>query len=123
MLQFINDLPPHVVGIHAVGDVTKEDIDTVLLPRLEELAAREGEINYILVLETSITNFTLAAWWEDFKIGIKNFTKWNRIAVVTDQKAVEWFSDAFKFLIPGKSKGFPLSQLDKAVEWVSVHDI
>lgn len=122
MLQFINDLPPHVIGIHAVGDVTKEDYDKVLLPRMDELVKRQGEINYLLVLETDVSNFTLGAWWEDLKLGLKNFTKWNRIAIVSDQKGVEWFSDAFRFVIPGKSKGFPLSDLQDAVTWVSVHD-
>ena len=119
MLQFINDLEPHVVGIHAIGEVTKADIETVLMPRIDELVQRQGEINYLLVLETDVQNFTAGAWWGDLKVGLKNFTKWNRIAVVCDQKGVEWFSDAFRFFIPGKSKGFALAQLDEAVKWVS----
>jgi len=122
MLQFINDLPPHVVGIHAIDEVTKEDMNTVLIPKLDELVAKQNEINYLLVLETNVSNFTAGAWWEDFKLGLKNFTKWNRIAIVSDQKAVELFSDVFKVFIPGKSKGFPLSELQDAVTWVSVHD-
>jgi hypothetical protein len=122
MLQFINDMPPHVIGIHAIGEVTKEDYEKVLLPRMEEMVKIQGEINYLLVLETDVSNFSAAAWWEDLKLGIKNFTKWNRIAIVSDQKGVEWFSDAFRFMIPGKSKGFPLSELQDAITWVSVHD-
>jgi hypothetical protein len=119
MLQFINDLPPHVVGIHAIGEVTKEDLDKVLIPRIDELVKKQGEINYLLVLETDVQNFTAGAWWNDIKTGIKHFTKWNKIAVVSDQKGVEWFSDMFRFFIPGKSKGFALTELDEAVKWIS----
>ena len=119
MLQFINDLEPHVVGIHAVGEVTKEDMETVLMPRIDELVKRQGEINYLLVLETDVKNFTLGAWWDDLKLGLKNFTKWNKIAVVSDQKGVEWFTNAFKYFIPGKSKGFSLSELDEATKWIT----
>ncbi|RFZ86084.1 STAS/SEC14 domain-containing protein [Mucilaginibacter terrenus] len=122
MLQFINDLEPHVVGIHAIGEVTKQDIDTVLLPRIDELVQRQGEINYLLVLETDVKNWTAGAWLDDVKMGIKNFTKWNKIAVVSDQKGVEWFTDAFRFFIPGKSKGYSLNQLDDAVKWVTAKD-
>jgi len=123
MLQYIKGLPPHVVGIHAIGDVTKEDVEKVLMPRIEELVQRQGEINYLLVLETNIQNFTLGAMWvNDVKVGLKNFTKWNKIAVVSDQKVIEWFSDIFKFFIPGNSKGFPLSELDAAVTWISKQD-
>ena len=120
MLQFINDLPDNVVGIHAIGEVTKDDFETVLIPKLDDLAKRQGEIHYILVLETEVQNFTLGAWWDDLKVGLKHFTKWKKIAIVTDQKAVEWFtSNVFKFIAPGQSKGFPLGQLDEAVKWVT----
>jgi hypothetical protein len=122
MLQFIRDLEPHVVGIHAVGEITKEDIETVLIPRIDDLVKRQGEINYLLVLETDVKNFTVGAWWDDLKLGLKNFTKWNKIAIVSDQKGVEWFSDAFRFFIPGKSKGFSLDQLDEAVKWITEKD-
>lgn len=120
MLQFINDLPDNVVGIHAIGEVTKDDFERVLIPKLDDLVKRQGEIHYILVLETEVQNFTLGAWWDDLKVGLKHFTKWKKIAIVTDQKAVEWFtSNVFKFVAPGQSKGFPLGQLDEAVKWVT----
>jgi hypothetical protein len=120
MLQFINDLPTNIIGIHAVGEVTKEDVDTVLIPRLDDLVKRQGEINYLLVLETDAQNFTAGAWLDDIKVGLKHFTKWKRVAVVTDQKSVEWFtSNIFRFLIPGAAKGFPLDELKSAVKWIA----
>lgn len=122
MLRYIKDLPDHVVGIHAAGEVTKEDYEKVLIPRLEELVARQGEINYLLILETDVGNFTAGAWWDDFKLGLKHFTRWNKIAIVTNQKLVEWFSDAFRLFIPGKSRGFSMAELDDAVKWVSAAD-
>jgi len=119
MLQFITDPPAHVVGIRATGEVTREDMERVLLPAIDELAKREGKINYLLLLDTNVQNFTLAAWWDDLKVGLKNFTKWNRIAVITEQKGMELFTDLFRFMIPGKSKGFTRQQMDEAVAWVS----
>ena len=122
MLKYISDLPSHVVGIHASGEVTKADMERVVIPRVDELVARQGEINYLLVLDTDVGNFTVGAWWDDIKLGLKNFSKWNRIAVVTDQKGVEWFTDVFRYFVPGKSKGFSMSELDEAVAWISVKD-
>jgi len=114
-------LPPHVVGIHAIGEVTDDDYEQVLMPLLDEMVRRQGEINYILILETNVSNFTMAAWWRDLNLMLKHFTQWKKIAVVTDQKGVEWFSDVFRFFIPGKSRGFSLDKLDEAVQWVSEH--
>lgn len=119
MLRYIKDLPEHVIGIHAVGEVSKDDYEKVLIPRLEELVARQGEINYLLILETNVGNFTAGAWWGDFKLGLKHFKQWNKIAVVTEQKMVEWLSDALTAFIPGKSKGFSMDELDAAIKWVS----
>jgi hypothetical protein len=119
MLQFMNNLPDHVVGIHAVGEVTKDDYDQVLKPRLDDLEKRQGEINYLLVLDNNVQDFTVAAWWQDFLVGIKHFTHWNKIAVVSDQKAVERFTNFFTHFIPGKSKGFPSDQEQEAIQWIS----
>src|ERR1700744_4084039 len=106
MLQLIKDLPPHVAGIHAVGRVTAIDYDTVLAPILDEKVASIGDINYLLVLETDVSHFTPSAWWRDFRLMMKYYRRWNKIAVVTDQPGVEWFSDVFKFVIPCESKGY-----------------
>lgn len=119
MLSIISDLPPHVVGVRAIGAITKQDFDTVLKPALEDLLRRTGKINYLLLLETPVSNFTVGAWIDDFILGLKHFTHWNRVAVVTNEKVVEKFSDAFNFILPGKSKGFTLGELVKAKEWVS----
>ncbi len=86
MLQFIKDLPDHVIGIRATGEVNKEDYVKVLIPRMEELVRRQGEIDYLLVLETDVQNFSVAAWMEDFKLGLKEFPASGRkSAIVTDQ--------------------------------------
>lgn len=119
MLTIINDLPPNVVGVKATGEVNKTDFENVLIPALKELASRTGEINYLLHLDTGVKHFTLGAWIQDAKIGIKNFFRWNKIAIVTDEKKVENFSDVFGLAVPGESKGFSLEQLDEAKKWVS----
>ncbi|WP_246104229.1 STAS/SEC14 domain-containing protein [Mucilaginibacter corticis] len=119
MLTKIDQLPSHVLGIRAGYKVTKADMQQVLLPALDELAERSDRLNYLLVLGTGVQNFTAEAWWQDMIAGLRHFTDWNRIAVVTGQKPAEWFTDLFELAVPGKSKGFSLAQLDEAVSWVS----
>jgi hypothetical protein len=40
MLQMIQGLPPHVVGVHATGEITKEDLETVLIPAIDKLVLK-----------------------------------------------------------------------------------
>ena len=119
MLTILHDLPPHVVGVRATGAITKQDFDEVLKPALDALVKRTGRINYLLLLETTVSNFTIGAWLDDIVMGLKHFTHWRRIAIVTNEKVVEKFSDAFGFIVPGECKGFTLGELPAAKEWVS----
>ena len=119
MLIPITDLPPFVFGITATGTVTSDDIEQVLLPGLQNLVDNYNEIYYILVLETEIKNFTAGSWLQDMKAGIKHFTKWKKIAVVTDEAGVEKFTDVFSIAVPGESKGFKLAEYDDALSWIS----
>ncbi len=119
MLEFIDNLPDNVIGIYAKGEVTQDEIQDKVRTRLSEMKNQQGEINYLLVLETDVQNFTLKAWWEEFKTGLHNFSDWYKIAIVTDQKTMEWLADSFKFFIPGKSKGFAMDEIEEAKKWIA----
>jgi hypothetical protein len=122
MLQFIKDLPSHVAGVHATGEVRDEDFERVLVPLLDERINSYGRINFLLILDTNVSNFTAGALWKDLKLVLKHYRQWKKIAIVTDQKEVELFIDVFRFIIPGKSRFFPFNKLDEAVRWVSANN-
>jgi len=119
MLEHITYLPLHVLGIHAIGDVTNKDYEDALLPLLDEHVKHNGRINFLLVLETDIQNFSAGAWCGNVNLGLKYLRKWGKVAVVTDQNGVREFSHLFKYILPGKFEGYPLDKLDEAVKWVT----
>lgn len=120
MLTPIENLPKHIFGVKAVGDVTADDLKNVLHPGLEALVKDFDEIYYLLVLETKVENFTAGAWFQDIAAGVEHFTKWKKMAIVTDQKVVESFTNAFSYVSPGQARGFTLAQLNEAIEWLTI---
>ncbi|UPZ34704.1 STAS/SEC14 domain-containing protein [Sphingobacterium sp. PCS056] len=120
MLRVIQNLPDHVFGVRASGEVTADDLKNVLLPELESLTDRYNEIYYLLLLETEVQNFTAGAWVQDLIAGLKHFTAWKKMAIVTDQTAVEKFTDAFSYISPGEAKGYEISELQEAIDWLSI---
>lgn len=122
MLQLIHDLPANVVGIDAKGTVTKEELDNILIPAIDGLVARTGKIHYLLVLHTDLKNWDWGAWVSDAKVGLKYFTRWAKIAVVTDNNAVSTFTAAFSGLVPGDAKAYRMSELEEAKKWVATDD-
>ncbi|WP_316829293.1 STAS/SEC14 domain-containing protein [Pedobacter aquatilis] len=119
MLAEITGLPDNIFAVRATGEVDSNDLKNVLLPGLQRTADRFNEIRYMLVLDTAVKNFTAGAWIQDAKAGLQHFTQWKKIAIVTSEKSVEWFTAIFNMATPGRSKGFKPDELEKAEAWLS----
>ncbi len=118
MIEQIKDLPANMVGFRAIGEVVKEDFDMVT-EKVKELVDQTGKLNYLLFIDNELSDFSAGAWLEDALLGIKNLTKWNRAAIVTNSEGVKKFTDAFSLVMPGEFRGFDKSAYDEAVEWTS----
>lgn len=119
----MNGVPENVAAFTASGDVTKEDFTNTVLPVVKELVIKYDELNYLMVIDTSVKNFSGSAWLQDIMLGIKNMTKWKRAAIITDSDTINWFTDVFSYIVPGEFKGFYPEQLPVAIEWVAGKEI
>ena len=119
MITQIQNLPANIVGFKASNEVTEEDFTTRVMPEVKELISKTNTLNYLLVLDTSVKNFTLGAWFKDAVMGVKHLTKWNRAAIVSDVEGVKTFTDIFSKLMPGEFKVFEHKDQQLAVDWVS----
>ena len=119
MIHHLPDLPSNIVGFKAIGEITEKDFSDTVMPTVQALIDKTGKLNYLLVLETSVKNFTLGSWIKDAMMGIKHLTKWNRAAIVSDVEAIRTFTNFFSYLMPGEFKGFEHKDLDQAIDWVS----
>ncbi len=119
MIHHLPDLPSNIVGFKAIGEITEVDFSETVMPKVPALIDKTGKLNYLLVLETSVKNFTLGSWIKDAMMGIKHLTKWNRAAIVSDVEAIRTFTNFFSYLMPGEFKGFEHKDLDQAIDWVS----
>ena len=76
MITIINDAPENVAAFRATGAVNKEDYKRVVIPAIDALVKNQGKINFMLVLDTALTNFSIGAFLQDLGVGLKHFTKW-----------------------------------------------
>jgi len=118
MIVQIPDLPDTMVGFRADGEVTKDDFE-VVKHQVASLVEKIGKLNYLLILDNSPADFTAGAWLQDALLGIKNITKWNRAAIITDSDTVINFTDVFSKLMPGEFRGYHKADYNEAVDWVS----
>lgn len=119
MITQIQNLPDNMVGFKANGDITESDFTNLVMPKVAEQIQRLGKLNYMLVLETPLSHFTLGAWFKDAIMGVKHLSKWNRAAIVSDVESIRKFTDMFSIVMHGEFKGFERKNIQDAIDWTS----
>ncbi|QSW88663.1 MULTISPECIES: STAS/SEC14 domain-containing protein [Flavobacterium] len=112
------DTTDNIVAFRALAEVTKDDFLAVVVPAVEHLVKQTNEINFLLVLDTDIKNFTAGAWLQDALLGLKHLGKWNRAAIVSDSDDIISFTNGFSYIVPGEFHGFKKEAFNKALNWV-----
>ena len=119
MLELAQGFPDSVVAVIAKGQVTREDYRRILIPKVEDTFKRHDKARLYYELGAQFSGIDAGAAWEDLKLGIKDLTRWDRLAVVTD---VEWIRNtvsAFRFLIPSEVRVFPTARTSEARTWIT----
>lgn len=118
MVEVISGLSDKVSGFRATGEVSKKDYTGVIEPEVDKLVQRTGKINFLLLLDTDISNYTPGAAFQDFLLGLKHLTKWHKMAIVTEQEGVKKFTDIISAVIPGEARGFAKNQFEEVQVWL-----
>ena len=115
MFEILKDLPEGIDGVRAIGKVSKEDYEKVLVPLFDE-ARREGRhIRFLYHLGPQFEGFTPGAAWEDAKIGLHSLRLFDGCAVVTDTGWIREATHVVGFFMPCPVQVFGNQEIDKAI--------
>lgn len=118
MIHPISDLPDGTLGFEFSGEISGDDYDRVLTPTIERAVEEYDRIKVLLVFGDQFKGYTLSAAWDDAKMGLRHWSGFERIAVVTD---VTWLRTSIRgmsLLMPCPTQLFPLDQRDEARRWL-----
>jgi hypothetical protein len=118
MIQTLDGLPYGVIGFEAVGEVHAADYADVVIPAVDAAAAAGG-VRLVYVLGEKFTGYSVAAGFEDLRLGVAHLRAWKRGAIVTDHHAFADLVKGFAWMIPGKVKLFGLAERGAAIEWAA----
>jgi hypothetical protein len=119
MIRILAGMPEGVLGFEASGKLTVKDYTDVLAPALEAAAAGPGKIRILLDFSGEFDGMEVGAVWQDLKMGVREWSAWERIALVTDHR---WMRDGlqmFSWAVPGEVRAFPAGAREDAVAWVA----
>lgn len=118
MIEILKGFPPGIDGVRAIGIVSKEDYEKVLVPFFDE-ARREGRrLRFLYQLGQEFEGFTAGAAWEDAKIGLQSIRLFDGCAVVSDLGSIRELTRLVGFLMPCPVRVFSNHERDKAVDWL-----
>jgi hypothetical protein len=119
MIRLLRDMPAGVLGLEAIDDVEKDDYEDVIVPAVNRAIGEHGKVRLVYVLGPEFDEYEGEAVWEDLKLGARNPTAFERIAVVTDARWVGPAIKVFSVLWPGQARAFPLADLEAAKAWAA----
>lgn len=119
MLEVLQGFPDHVLAIKAIGEIEDDDYDDVLVPEIEDRLGRHDKIRLLYLLGPEYEGYEADAVWEDAKLGMKTFTSYERVAVVTGAKWIRRSVKAFGWMMPGEVRSFDTAELDEATAWIT----
>lgn len=119
MITLLEGFADNVFAAHAGGQVTRKDYETVLIPAIRRIAAENRKIRCYYEIGTDFVSMGPGAMWDDFRIGVEFWTRWERIAIVTDVAWITHLMNAFRFLVPGEIRIFTAAETDEARAWIA----
>jgi hypothetical protein len=97
MIEIIQGLPEGTLGFSLSGTVSKKDYDDVLVPALERAIEEHDRVKLMMLFGEAFEAYSLPAAWEDTLAGLRHWSGFERIAVVSE---VGWLRAAVAALAP-----------------------
>jgi hypothetical protein len=119
MLRPIDDMPAGTIGFEAIGEVEDDDWEHAVEPLLRQEIADGRKVRLLYLLGAEAREVEGDAMSADTGFRARHATSFERVAVVSDEDWIRPALGALSFLMPGKAKGFRVTDLDAAKTWLA----
>jgi SpoIIAA-like len=122
MIRLLTGFPDSVLAAACEGHVTRRDYEEVLIPAVAAALQRHPKLRIYYEVTPQFSGIEAGAVWEDFRLGMTHLSRWERMAAVTDVEWIRMAINAFRFLMPGRLRVFPLAEREAAQRWILAQD-
>ena len=119
MLRRITDMPAGTLGYEAIGEVEDDDWEQAVEPVLRREIAEGQKVRLLYLLGAEAREVEGDAMTADTSFRARHATSFERVAVVSDE---DWMRPALRglsVLLPGRARGFRVSEMAAAKEWLA----
>jgi len=116
MLQLLEESKNDLVAFRISASVDKQDYD-VMLPILEERIKQHGKIRVYAEVQ-DVADYSIRALWEEIQFDVRHVTDFSKVAIVGDQKWIDWLTVMARPFSTARVKYFDFGQRQAAWEWI-----
>ncbi|MCB9838587.1 MAG: STAS/SEC14 domain-containing protein [Phycisphaeraceae bacterium] len=117
MLEFHQIDDTNVLESTLDGSLTREEYDR-LTDKAEEMMRRFDKIRMIQVFR-DLGKIGCSVIWADMKWGPAHLGRFERLAIVADQRWFEWMIAPFRPFVHAQIRCFHLDEIDEARAWIT----
>ena len=118
MIDILQEYPDNVLAVSGSGRITGDDYRLVLVPAAEARISRHGAVRVLYYLGPKFRGFSSSAVWSDMMFGLSNWSKFGRIALVTDVEWIRASAHLFSPFFHGALRVFGVTELRVASAWI-----
>lgn len=85
---------------------------------MEEIVKTNKKVRLLYHLGSGFIEFELSAMQDDAKVGLKYFSAWEKIALVSDHELINSFMKFFGHMMHGDVRIFKDAELAEAKSWI-----
>ncbi len=122
MLRPIDDMPAGTFGFEAIGEVEDDDWEHAVEPVLRQEIADGRKVRLLYLLGAEARDVEGDAMTADTGFRARHASSFERVAVVSDEDWIRPALRALSFLLPGKARGFRVTELAAAKAWLAEGD-
>ena len=119
MFQPLDGFDSDVVALRAVGKVSAQDYSSVLAPAIAKARSAGNKVRMVLELGPDFDGYEIGAMFADAKVGIADYSAFEKIAVVTDVDLIRHAIQMFAPFMPGQVRVVPVAELDSIRSWMA----
>lgn len=105
--------------VRVSGVVTDDDYEKTLVPALEQAIEEHEKIRVLVVFGADFKDFTIGAILDDARMGLRHWSGFDRLAVVTEKPWIRRSVRGLGVLMPCPVQVFSLEETDEARRWLS----
>ncbi|MAJ76978.1 MULTISPECIES: STAS/SEC14 domain-containing protein [Sulfitobacter] len=117
MWKEVNIDGDRVLGLECDGKLSKQDFETMHTWLHRELEAAEDKPALVIFMGAFEGYESAAAIWADMKVDARHATDFSRVAMIADQKWIEWGTKVADLVLGSDFKWFDTDERDAAITW------